>query len=167
MPDLRPVLLTACLVSVGACAPAATLESPSPAGTGTHIVAPADWYVGDHGWRERNDLYLEAAEALFIEAAGRAIEGAGLAAAADRHHLVLPGDSHRVTVDRDDAGLHRPLGRARHGRDALLAGGRIGDGKAAACLCDEDDLAGRLHCIELAVEQGLEDRQYGEHDQEG
>ena len=46
-----------------------------------HIVAPADWYVGDHGWRERNDLYLEAAEALFIEAAGRAIEGAGLAAA--------------------------------------------------------------------------------------
>ncbi|HSK20687.1 MAG TPA: gamma-glutamyltransferase family protein [Longimicrobiales bacterium] len=42
MLDLRPVLLTVCLVSVGACAPAATLQNPSPAATATHVVAPAD-----------------------------------------------------------------------------------------------------------------------------
>jgi alkylresorcinol/alkylpyrone synthase len=35
--------------------------------------------MGDHGWRDRNNLYLEASEALFAEAASAAIERAGLA----------------------------------------------------------------------------------------
>ena len=43
-----------------------------------HIVAPQDWYMGDHGWHDRNNLYLEAAEALFEEAAKSAIHKAGL-----------------------------------------------------------------------------------------
>ena len=43
-----------------------------------HIVAPPDWYMGEHGWAERNQLYLESAERLFVEAAAKAIEGAGL-----------------------------------------------------------------------------------------
>ena len=43
-----------------------------------HIVAPADWYLGDHGWEDRNSLYLEAAEQLFVEAASAAIARAGL-----------------------------------------------------------------------------------------
>jgi alkylresorcinol/alkylpyrone synthase len=43
-----------------------------------HIVTPADWYMGDHGWHDRNDLYLQAAEDLFVEAAAAAIEKAGL-----------------------------------------------------------------------------------------
>ena len=43
-----------------------------------HIVAPQDWYMGDHGWHDRNSLYLEAAESLFAEAAGSAIDRAGL-----------------------------------------------------------------------------------------
>ena len=43
-----------------------------------HIVAPQDWYLEDHGWQDRNGLYLEAAEALFEEAASCAIERAGL-----------------------------------------------------------------------------------------
>ena len=45
-----------------------------------HIVTPADWYVEDHGWRDRNQLYLEAAEQLFADAATAAIAKAGLAA---------------------------------------------------------------------------------------
>ena len=36
-----------------------------------HTVAPIDWYEQPHGWAERNALYLEAAEALFDEAATR------------------------------------------------------------------------------------------------
>jgi len=44
-----------------------------------HIVAPLDWYIADHGWHDRNAVYLKAAEALFIEAASAAIEKAGLA----------------------------------------------------------------------------------------
>jgi alkylresorcinol/alkylpyrone synthase len=44
-----------------------------------HIVAPHDWYMSGHGWHERNAVYLEAAEKLFIDAATAAIERAGLA----------------------------------------------------------------------------------------
>lgn len=43
-----------------------------------HIVAPQDWYMHDHGWHDRNTVYLEASENLFIEAATTAIERAGL-----------------------------------------------------------------------------------------
>ena len=45
-----------------------------------HIVAPHGWYIGEHGWHDRNNLYLESAEALFEEAAVAAIERAGLEA---------------------------------------------------------------------------------------
>jgi alkylresorcinol/alkylpyrone synthase len=45
-----------------------------------HIVRPIDWYRGDHGWKARNDVYLEAAEALYISAAQAALEQAGVAA---------------------------------------------------------------------------------------
>jgi len=44
-----------------------------------HIVAPLDWYMHGHGWHERNNVYLAAAEQLFVEAASAAIEKAGLA----------------------------------------------------------------------------------------
>ncbi|MCL6684401.1 type III polyketide synthase [Sphingomonas sp. SE158] len=43
-----------------------------------HIVQPSDWYLQDHGWHDRNALYLEAAEQLFIDAATKAIDQAGL-----------------------------------------------------------------------------------------
>jgi alkylresorcinol/alkylpyrone synthase len=44
-----------------------------------HIVAPPDWYMEGHGWRDRNQLYLEASEKMFEDAATKAIERAGLA----------------------------------------------------------------------------------------
>jgi len=44
-----------------------------------HIVAPQDWYMASHGWHDRNNLYLEASEALFAEAALAAISKAGVA----------------------------------------------------------------------------------------
>src|SRR6476469_1410924 len=43
-----------------------------------HIVAPQDWYTRAHGWHDRNAVYLEASEQLFIDAATTAIEKAGL-----------------------------------------------------------------------------------------
>jgi alkylresorcinol/alkylpyrone synthase len=43
-----------------------------------HIVAPQDWYMADHGWQDRNQLYLAASESMFEEAAAKAIEKAGL-----------------------------------------------------------------------------------------
>ena len=44
-----------------------------------HIVAPLDWYMADHGWHDRNEVYLDASQSLFMEAASSAIEQAGLA----------------------------------------------------------------------------------------
>jgi alkylresorcinol/alkylpyrone synthase len=43
-----------------------------------HLVAPIEWYERPHGWHDRNAVYLEAAEQLFIDAATAAIEKAGL-----------------------------------------------------------------------------------------
>ena len=43
-----------------------------------HIVAPTSWYEAHHGWKERNRLYLDACDALFRDAASKAIERAGL-----------------------------------------------------------------------------------------
>ena len=43
-----------------------------------HIVAPQDWYMAGHGWHDRNNVYLEASEKLFVDAASAAIEKAGL-----------------------------------------------------------------------------------------
>jgi alkylresorcinol/alkylpyrone synthase len=43
-----------------------------------HIVAPQEWYMASHGWHDRNAVYLEASEQLFIDAATAAIEKAGL-----------------------------------------------------------------------------------------
>ena len=43
-----------------------------------HIGAPPAWYEEHHGWADRNQIYLEAAESLFEEATCKAIEGAGL-----------------------------------------------------------------------------------------
>jgi alkylresorcinol/alkylpyrone synthase len=43
-----------------------------------HIVAPHEWYASAHGWHDRNALYLEASEQLFVEAATAAIIKAGL-----------------------------------------------------------------------------------------
>jgi alkylresorcinol/alkylpyrone synthase len=45
-----------------------------------HIVRPTEWYHGDHGWGERNRVYVEAAEALYMEAARKALDAAGVRA---------------------------------------------------------------------------------------
>lgn len=43
-----------------------------------HIVAPHDWYMASHGWNDRNSVYLQAAETMFVEAATAAIAKCGL-----------------------------------------------------------------------------------------
>jgi alkylresorcinol/alkylpyrone synthase len=45
-----------------------------------HGVRPIEWYVEPRGWPERTAAYLEGAQDLFVEAAGRALGEAGLTA---------------------------------------------------------------------------------------
>jgi alkylresorcinol/alkylpyrone synthase len=46
-----------------------------------HGVKPFDWYLTPRGWPERTEAFLEGAEALFIDVAGKALANAGLRAA--------------------------------------------------------------------------------------
>jgi alkylresorcinol/alkylpyrone synthase len=43
-----------------------------------NLVAPLEWYEKPHGWAERNEVYLAASESLFVDAATKAIDRAGL-----------------------------------------------------------------------------------------
>jgi alkylresorcinol/alkylpyrone synthase len=45
-----------------------------------HAARPIDWYLQPLGWPERTAVYLEAAQALFVEAAVKALTAAGLGA---------------------------------------------------------------------------------------
>ena len=46
-----------------------------------YSVVPLDWFAKDHGWTDRGAAYLKGATALFIDAATRALDDAGLTAA--------------------------------------------------------------------------------------
>jgi len=42
-----------------------------------YSVVPIDWFSSDHGWSDRNAEFMTGAKAMFIEAAGRALDDAG------------------------------------------------------------------------------------------
>jgi alkylresorcinol/alkylpyrone synthase len=43
-----------------------------------HGVKPFEWYLGQNGWPERTKAFLEGAEALFVDVAGKALASAEL-----------------------------------------------------------------------------------------
>ncbi len=43
-------------------------------------VRPLEWYAQPHGWPERNEVYLENAQALYVEVAEKALAAAGMEA---------------------------------------------------------------------------------------
>lgn len=45
-----------------------------------HIVREPEWYAAGHGWKERNRVFLEAAEAIYVEVAQKALAAAGIEA---------------------------------------------------------------------------------------
>ena len=57
-----------------------------------YSCVPLDWYLSPHGWRERNQLYVENAVELLSEAAGRALAMADRQAS--RHRGGGPGLDH-------------------------------------------------------------------------
>lgn len=42
-----------------------------------YSVVPIEWFSDDHGWADRNAAFMTGAKAMFIEAAGRALDAAG------------------------------------------------------------------------------------------
>lgn len=46
-----------------------------------YSVVPPEWFLEDHGWKDRNDAYLAGATSLFMDAASHALAAAGWSAA--------------------------------------------------------------------------------------
>src|ERR1700755_3411639 len=73
-----------------------------------HGVKPFDWYLEPRGWPERTEAFLEGAEALFIEAAGKALASAGIRAA--DVDTVVTVCSTGIATPSLDARVHRRMG---------------------------------------------------------
>ena len=71
-------------------------------------VKPLDWYARPCGWSERNEAYIEGAEALYMEAAGKALAAAGLRA--DEIGTVVTVSSTGIATPSLEARLHGRLG---------------------------------------------------------
>jgi alkylresorcinol/alkylpyrone synthase len=73
-----------------------------------HGVKPFDWYLTPRGWPERTEAFLEGAEALFIEVAGKALASAGIRAA--DVDSVVTVCSTGIATPSLDARVHRRMG---------------------------------------------------------
>jgi alkylresorcinol/alkylpyrone synthase len=73
-----------------------------------HGVKPFEWYLEPRGWPERTEAFLEGAEALFIDVAGKALAGAGLDAA--DVDTVVTVCSTGIATPSLDARVHRRMG---------------------------------------------------------
>jgi len=73
-----------------------------------HGVKPFDWYLTPRGWPERTEAFLEGAEALFIDVAGRALASANLNAA--DVDTVVTVCSTGIATPSLDARVHRRMG---------------------------------------------------------
>ena len=73
-----------------------------------HGVKPFDWYLTPRGWPERTEAFLEGAEALFIEVAGKALASAGIRAA--DVDTVVTVCSTGIATPSLDARVHRGMG---------------------------------------------------------
>lgn len=65
-----------------------------------YSCVPLEWYEQDHGWSDRNPLYLDSAVTLLQEAAEGALQAAGLAAA-DIDGIVVVSTSGIATPSLD------------------------------------------------------------------
>jgi alkylresorcinol/alkylpyrone synthase len=71
-------------------------------------VMPFEWYVRPQGWPERTTAYLEGAQALFVEAATRALAAAGVRP--DAVDAVVTVSSTGIATPSLEARAHRAMG---------------------------------------------------------
>ena len=99
-------------------------------------VRPAEWYAEAHGWPERNEIYLEAAEALCLEAGRDALAKAGIEAS--EVGTVVTVSSTGIATTSLEARIHGRLGLSPNVRRIPVFGLGCGGGVAGL------SLAGRL-----------------------
>lgn len=100
-----------------------------------YSCVPMDWYMADHGFAERNRLYLEHATVLLARAAGECLDRAGLCPA-DIDALVTVSTTGIATPSLDALLMERMAFRRDTQRLPIFglgcAGGVLGLGRAAA-----------------------------------
>lgn len=101
------------------------------------VVKPYDWYYGLHGWPERTAAYVEGAVALFIEAASKALDRAGVAA--DAVDTIVTVSSTGIATPSLEARAMRELGFRRDVRRVPVFG--LGCAGGVAGLAIGADLA--------------------------
>jgi len=84
------------------------------------LVAPVEWYAGDHGWESRNALYLESAEALFMDVAAKALARAGISA--DRIDGIVTASTTGIATPSLEARVGPRLGLRGDARRVPLFG---------------------------------------------
>jgi alkylresorcinol/alkylpyrone synthase len=77
-----------------------------------HIVRPLEWFLEPRDWRDRAETYVKAASELFIEAAQRALDRAGLAP--EDVDLVVTVSSTGIATPSIDARVGPKLGLRRN-----------------------------------------------------
>ena len=119
-----------------------------------HIVAPQEWYGTSHGWRDRNTVYLEAAEDLFVEAASAAIDKAGLQPR-EIDGVVTVSTTGIATPSLDARAAHRVGFRENIRRVPVFglgcAGGATGLSLAARLAAAEPGSTVLFVCVELCT----------------
>lgn len=71
-------------------------------------VRPIDWYLETSGWQARNEAYIEGASELFLDAARKALEAAGLVAS--QVDIVVTVSSTGVATPSLDARVSKTIG---------------------------------------------------------
>jgi alkylresorcinol/alkylpyrone synthase len=116
-----------------------------------HSCVPTDWYLEDHSFRERNDLFLEHAVDLFVEAAEKALAEAGLQPR-DIDTIVAVSTTGIATPALDARLMRRLNFRSNVQRLPVFglgcAGGVLGLARAAAMAAAEP----KSHVLLLVVE---------------
>lgn len=117
-----------------------------------HLVQPLEWYMQPRGWSERNAVYLAGADALFVDAASRALDRAGILAA--EVDTVVTVSSTGLATPSVDARVSERMGfRADVERVPVFglgcAGGVTGLGLAARLAASRPDSTVLLVAVEL------------------
>ncbi len=116
-----------------------------------HFCVPLDWFETEHTFSQRNDLYIEWAEKLGVEAAGECLRRAGLEPG-DIDHLVFVSTS-GMSTPSIDARLINRLGFDRHVRRTPIFGLGCAGGAAGLSRCRDLTLGSpRQRILLVAVE---------------
>ncbi len=98
-----------------------------------HFTEPKEWYGKEHGFAERNALYVENAVRMSASCARRCLSSAGLGSNEFQHIIFV--SSTGISTPSIDARLHNILGFDRHVRRSPIwgigcAGGAVGMSRA-------------------------------------